>query len=57
MEGSGMNSDVDSDPGRIRIHIGPWIQIQSEKQTLNKKVFFSNEIIFFKCEPKKVANL
>ena len=53
-----------SGSGRIRIHFGPWIRIQRYKITnkmkgkadINqlKSSYFSQEIIFFKSEPKKI---
>ena len=50
----------------IRIHLGPWIRIRIQRYKSKVKaefnqqffaLFFSQEIIFFKSEPKKVANL
>ena len=55
-----------SGSGRIRIHLGPRIKIPNPDPENEGKsrvwptvycVFFSQEIIFFKSEPKRVANL
>ena len=41
----------------IRIHLGPWIRIHLGFAEFNQQFLFPQEIIFFKSEPKKLANL
>ena len=46
--------------GRDQIHLGPWIRIQRYKERGKQSltnIFFSQDIIFFNSESKKVANL